>query len=115
MNQRLYTFSATVVDTVIAHETFPLIDEYRHLVGSFVRFRGDLVRGFISGTESPVGLKVSSGQPFFLTPVLDKEGCVIRAIVSELKTSATSVEVTDATERKDDSDLTDAGSFLAST
>lgn len=114
MNQRTYTFVATMIDTVPSFETFPLYDEYRHLVGSFLRFRGDLIKGFVSGSDTPIGLKVSSGDKFYLTPVLDKEGCVAHAVVSELRSSETSVEVVDAQERGTDVEDT-AGSFLART
>lgn len=98
MLERIYKFTAEVIETVPSYETFPMFDEYGKLVGAFARLRGDYVKGWVSGKESPVALRVSTGESFWFTPKLGKDGTVSHAIVSEHSFGAMSVQVTMAEE-----------------
>lgn len=95
---RVFRFEAQVIETVPSFETFPIVDDARRLIGSFIRLAGDTVRGWVAGNDSPVALRVSTGDDFWFTPVKDEEGIIAYAIVSEAKVGLTSIHVSMAQE-----------------
>lgn len=97
---RVFRFEAQVIDTVPSHETFPIVDDGKKLMGSFIRLFGDQVRGWVAGSDSPVALSISTGDKFWFTPILDEEGTVSYAVVSENRLGISSVQVTMAEEEK---------------
>lgn len=89
----IYHFHVDVIENVPSFETVPLLDDKNRLVGSIIRLVDDKVRGFISGHDSPIGLKISLNEPFYMTPVQDKQGVVSHALVTEFSTGVTSIKV----------------------
>ena len=97
---RVFRFEAQVIETVPSYETFPILDDNKKLVGAFIRLFGDQVRGWVAGNDSPVALRVSTGDKFWFTPKLGEDGSVTHAVVSEQSTGVTSVQITMAEEEK---------------
>lgn len=89
----IYHFHVDIADNVPSLETLPLIDDQNKLVGSIVRWQDDKVRGFISGENSPISLKISLEEPLYLTPMLNNRGLVTHAIITELPTSIESIKI----------------------
>lgn len=96
---KIFRFTAEVEGDVYSRETFPIYDdECKQLLGGFSLVQGELVLGFIAGTEHPAALYVSTGAPFYFTPRDDKNGNVSFGVISEAPISPLSVKIPKAYE-----------------
>lgn len=94
---RTYRFQVEVYGDVISGSAMPIYDhETDLLAGGFNVLRGNLLMCFLSGHGYPLALQVSSGEGFYLTPMLDKQGQVCAATVSIHSVSPQSIRVSDA-------------------
>lgn len=84
----IYKFSVEIEGDAPSGESHPIYDdEKRQLLGAFVLDRGQFILGFISGVDHPTALHVSTGYPFYFTPIEGEDGKVLYGIVSEVKIS----------------------------
>jgi hypothetical protein len=104
---RIYRFEVQVIETIPSHESFPALDEYGAVIGAFARLHGDQVRGWLAGADTPVALKVTTGDGFWFTPRIANDGLVSHAVVSERKLGPMSVRVTAAEEENIPTDSSD--------
>ena len=84
LTPRTYTFTIEY-GWAEASKSWPIYDEHFFGVGAFVVTDGGRIRGFLSGIGYPLALKVSSGERFYVTPLLGKWGGIEKLIVSECK------------------------------
>lgn len=90
----VYKFAGIIEGDIRSDESFPLYDDMKTvLIGAFTLYRRDIIDGWVAGVDHPVALKISTGEPFYLTPVDDDVGQVAYGLVSELPISDLSVEI----------------------
>jgi len=91
---KVYTFSTEILGDVTSRETFPIFDdECQQLLGAFTLNVGNFIQGFISGSNHPVAICVSTGGHFFFTPKDGNDGKIASGIVSDVAISPLSVRV----------------------
>ena len=81
-------------DKTFTTDTKMVYDESGKLLGAYTITSGNIAKAWLSGTDSEVGIKVSTGTPFYITPRFDDQENVAYAIVSELPIGMLSEEVT---------------------
>lgn len=95
---RIYKFQADIPGDMVSYESYPIFDEYDFLIGAFTLLRGSVVIGFVSGTGSPSGIPISTGESFYFTGLPGKTGRVDKGIISMRPFNGNSVKVTGAYE-----------------
>lgn len=98
MSEKVYSFQITH-GWADSSQSWPVYDEYFTIVGSFVVADGGFLKAFIAGKHYPLALKVSTGDGFYATPLLGKNGGTEKIIISECVMSMESIFVM-ATEEK---------------
>lgn len=94
---RVYRFSVNQ-GWAEANESHPIYDDNFSLIGGFTVGELGRINCFVSGNGSPISLKISSGEPFYATPLLGKNGQIEKFILSEYKLNNESIQVNRAEE-----------------
>lgn len=88
-----FTFSVDFGLWVDSAKVGVIYDDNGKMVGSFTIQDGGLIKCFVSSYNHQLALEVTSGIPFYATPIQSHDGSVESIVISQVPASVTSKSV----------------------
>jgi len=89
----VYHFDVILEGWSPAGEVFPVVNENSDLVGGFTVSDGPIWKCFVSARGYPESLAITSGNPFYVTPITES-GAIVELRLSMIKINEESKLVT---------------------
>ena len=91
---RVFRFDAVLEGWTPAGEVFPITNENSQIIGAFTVSDGPIWKCFVSARGSYEALMITSGDKFYLTPILTSDGSITELRVSMFKVNDDSKSMT---------------------